>query len=95
MFTSTTKNTWVSGNDVLFATPEAAQRFATESGISVDVSAADYPARGFVNGAELALSSSGSVRMMVEQLMMGQDSEEKEVCTKQTYTSVCGRSKLH
>ena len=95
MFTSTTKNTWVSGKDVLFATPEAAQRFATESGVTVDVTVADYPARGVVNGTELSLSSSGAVRMMVEQLMMGQNSDETEVCTKLTYTSVCGRRKLH
>lgn len=95
MFNSINKNTWAAGNDVLFATPEAAKRFATEAGVEVDVTASDYPARGVVTGGRMDLTSSGAIRMAVEQLLMGQTKDENEVCTKQTYTSVCGRKKFH
>lgn len=95
MFTEINRGIWAAGNDMLFADKTAAWEFKQSTGLDVDLDAVEYPARGVVTGSTLNLTTSSTVRMVVEQLLSGNPEKNHAVCTKPTYTSVCGRAKLH
>ena len=95
MFNEIKEGIWSVGNDILFANKAAVYQFASATGVEADVDSTEYPARGVLNNGVLRLSTSGAVRLAVDQLLEGSTAKNNQICTKLTYTSVCGRSKLH
>lgn len=94
MFNEIKSGIWAAGNDILFANKAAVHQFAASTGVFADVDSTAYPARGVLKDGVLNLSSSGAVRLTVDQLMEGSIEKNSQVCTKLTYTSVCGRQKF-
>lgn len=95
MFNEIKEGIWSVGNDILFANKAAVYQFASATGVAADVDSTEYPARGVLTDGILNLSSSGSIRLAVDQLLEGSLAKNNQVCTKLTYTSVCGRRKTH